>query len=248
MKQNSYPGLHAQRGFSLIELLMVLVIFMIVMGAVFRLMNLATARSATEQAKLDMFQEAREFMDQMSRDLRQAAYPNVRNYLSSVLTVSPVANDPKVAVGLVKVSTDELWFEGDVTGNGTVSVVHYWYDPSTANNCPCLKRSQLAKVNGNPYTGQTTPSYQTEVQGVLNTSIFSAFVKGQTGTPVTLPVNFNSNASTVAGIDTVQAVLTVESKFFDPQTKVKPLSTLNISVKLNNCSLAANTQAMSCYY
>jgi prepilin-type N-terminal cleavage/methylation domain-containing protein len=249
MKLNPQARLHyGQRGFSLVELLMVLVIFMIVFGAVFRLMNLAMARSSTEQAKLDMFQEAREFMDQMSRDLRQAGYPNVRNYTASALTVSPVANDPKVAAGLVKVSADELWFEGDVTGNGTVSVVHYWYDPATTNNCPCLKRSQLPKVNGNPFSGQTAASYQTEVQGVLNSTIFSAFVEGQTGTPVTLPVDFNSNASTLAGIDTVQAVLTVESKFFDPQTKVKPLSTLNISVKLNNCSLAANTKAMSCYY
>src|ERR1041385_5184941 len=87
-----------ERGFSLIELMMVLVIFMVVMGAVFRLMNLATARSSTEQAKLDMFQEAREFMDQMSRDLRQAGYPNVRDFVASALTVDPVSNDPRVAV------------------------------------------------------------------------------------------------------------------------------------------------------
>ncbi len=238
---------HNERGFSLIELLIVLVIFIVIMGAVFKLMNLATARSSTEQAKLDMFQEAREFMDQMSRDLRQAGYPNVRDFVSSTLP-SPPANDTRVAVGIVKVAADELWFEGDVAGTGTVSVVHYWLDPSTSNNCPCLKRSQLNKVSGNPYTGQTTPSYQTEVQGVVNTSIFSAFLKGQTGTPVTLPINFNSSGTTIANIDTVQAVLTVQSKYFDPDTKVKPVSTLNISVKLNNCSLAADTQSMSCYY
>jgi prepilin-type N-terminal cleavage/methylation domain-containing protein len=240
--------LHRNRGFSLIELMIVLIIMLIVMGAVFRLMNLATARSSTEQAKLDMFQESREFMDQMSRDLRQAAYPNVRDFIASALTVTPVGNDPRIAVGITKISADELWFEGDVKGTGEVSVVHYWLDPSTSNNCPCLKRSQLIKVNGNPYSGQTTPSYQTEVQGVVNTAIFSAYIKGQTGTPVTLPVNYSSNATTIAGIDTVQAVLTVQSKYFDPETKVKPVTTLNISVKLNNCSLAANTQAMSCYY
>jgi prepilin-type N-terminal cleavage/methylation domain-containing protein len=236
-----------ETGFSLVELLIVLVILVIVMGGVFRLMNLAIARSSTEQAKLDMFQEAREFMDQMSRDLRQAGYPSQRNFVSSALTVTPAANNARLAAGLIKVSAGELWFEGDVEGNGTVSVVHFFLDTSTANNCPCLKRSQLPKVdNADPYTGQTTPVYQTEVQGVQNTNIFSAFIKGQTGTPVALPVNFNSNGSTISGIDTIQAVLTVQSNFPDPQTRVRPISTLAISVKLNNCSQAAGGMAMSC--
>ena len=242
-----------ERGFSLMELLIVVILFMIVMGAVFRLMNLGIARSSTEQAKLDMFQQAREFMDQMSRDLRQAGYPSMRNYVATNASASPAfpsnpaVNDSRVAVGLVKVSADELWFEGDVEGNGTVSVVHYWYDPSTSDNCPCLKRSQLPKIVGNPFTGQTTASYQTELQGVLNTNVFSAFIKGQTGTPVTLPLDFSSNATTIADIDVIQAVVTVRSKFFDPETRVHPVSTLNVSVKLNNCSLAARARAMSCY-
>src|ERR1043165_7127121 len=128
----------AAEGFSLIELMMVLIIVLVISGAIFQVINLANQRSSTEQAKLDMFQEAREFMDQMSRDLRQSGFPNVRNYVASALTVTPVVNDPKVAVGIVKVETSQLWFEGDVDGTGSVSVVHYWLDTSTDNNCPCL--------------------------------------------------------------------------------------------------------------
>ena len=222
-----------------------LIVLMIVMGAVFRLMSLATARSSTEQSRLDMFQEAREFMDQMSRDLRQAGYPNSRNFIPGVLT-TPFANDSRVAAGLVMVAENELWFEGDVDGTGSVSVVHYWLDPSTTNNCPCLKRSQLPKVTGNPFTAQTTPAYQTEVQNVTNTTIFSAFPMGMTGSPVALPIDFNTDATTVAGIDTIQAVLTVQASIIDPQTGVKPVTTLAITVKLNNCSLATQGEAMSC--
>jgi type II secretory pathway pseudopilin PulG len=233
------------RGFSLVELLIVMIILMIVMGAIFSLITMATARSATEQAKLDMFQEAREFMDQMSRDLRQAGFPNTRNFAPGVLATPP-QNDQRAASGLVMVADGELWFEGDMDGSGTVSVVHYWLDPSTANNCPCLKRSQLPKLAANPYTGQTTPAYQTEVQNVINTDIFAAFLKGQTGTPVTLPINFNANGDTIAGIDVVQATLTVQSNMVDPQTRQRPITTLTISVKLNNCSLAANAKALSC--
>ncbi len=236
------------RGFSLIEMMIVLLILMVLMGAIFRLVNMATARSSSEQTKLDMFQEAREFMDQMSRDLREAGYPNVRNFTASTLrTVSPVSNDHRVAVGLVRVAADELWFEGDVDGTGTVSVVHYYLDPSTTNNCPCLRRSQLPKVDGNPYTGQTAPALQMEVQGVLNTSIFSAYVKGQTGTPVTLPVNYNDNAVTLANIDTIQAVVTVQATMIDPETRTRSVNTLATSVKLNNCSLAAASEPVSCF-
>ena len=75
MKMNS------QHGSSLVEMLLVILIMVPLMGCVFQLMNLATSHASTEQTKLDMFQEAREFMDQMSRDLRQAGYPNVRDYV-----------------------------------------------------------------------------------------------------------------------------------------------------------------------
>src|ERR1044071_7959543 len=141
MKQRHLSSHATASGFSLLELMIVVVLVLVVTGAVFNVINLSTARSATEQTKLDMTQEGREFMDQMSRDLRQAGYPNPRNFASSVLTVSPIANDHRAAVGLVKVDANDLWFEGDVDGSGTVSVVQYHLDTSTSNNCPCLRRT-----------------------------------------------------------------------------------------------------------
>ncbi len=59
-------------GFSLLELMIVLIILLGISAAIFQTINLTTQRSSAEQTKVDMFQEAREFMDQMSRDLRQA--------------------------------------------------------------------------------------------------------------------------------------------------------------------------------
>src|SRR5213592_1977147 len=85
------------RGFSLMELLIVLIILLITAGAIFQVINLSMERSSTEQTKLDMFQEAREFMDQMSRDLRQAGYPSTQNVSSGLLTASPVSNDSLTA-------------------------------------------------------------------------------------------------------------------------------------------------------
>jgi prepilin-type N-terminal cleavage/methylation domain-containing protein len=230
-------------GFSLVELMIVLIILLIVSGAVFRVLSLATERSSTEQTKLDMFQEAREFMDQMSRDLRLAGYPNARNFAPSYL-LEPPANDRHVAVGIVRIASDELWFEAAVDGTETVSVIHYYLDPSTTNNCPCLKRSQLDKKDGNPYTGQDTPVYETEVQGVTNTDVFTAY---NSTVLQTLPIDYNSNAATIAGLDTIQAVLSLQAATVDPKTHTKPTISLVTTIRLNNCSLAATAQQTSCY-
>ncbi len=230
-------------GFSLIEVMIAMAIMAIVMAGIFQLMSLAMHRSSTEQARLDMFQEAREFMDQIARDLRHAGYPNARNLATNVLESAEADTD--VAVGLVKVDAGDLWFEGDVDGTGVVSVVQYHLDTSTDNNCPCLKRSQQAKVTGNPLTGQDAPQYQVEVQNVKNTGIFTAF---GAGTSVGLPVTFTANSgATIATIDAVQATLTVESPYIDPQTRQRPISTLVTTVKLDNCSMAAAGKKMSCF-
>jgi len=236
----------SQRGFSVIELLIVVILLLILLASVFQLINLAVARSNAEQTKLDMFQEAREFMDQMSRDLHQAGYPNSHNVNPTVLTASPVTNDLHTAVGLVKVDAGDLWFEGDVDGTGVVYTVQYHLDTSTTNGCPCLRRSQIPKRDGNPISGQNAPDYNVEVQGVQNTNIFAAFLHGATGTPVTLPVDFNTNPSTIANIDTVEAVITIQSSHLDPQTRKRPSTSLITTVRMNNCSQADTGQDMSC--
>src|SRR5207247_9678887 len=97
----------------------------------------------------------------------------------ALMPPQPIIYDSKAAAGIVKVDTGGLWFEGDVDGNGKVSVVRYHLD-SSGTNCPCLKRSQLDKVDGNPLTGKMTKVYQVEVQGVVNTDFCSAYFVGAT--------------------------------------------------------------------
>jgi Tfp pilus assembly protein PilW len=231
-------------GFSLLELLIVIVLLFVMTSVVFAMMKSALVRSSTEQAKLDMFQSGREFMDQMSRDLHQAGYPNTQNFASGTLTW-PYSSDHRAAVGLVKVNAGDLWFEGDVDGTGKVSVVIYHLDTSTTGGCPCLRRSQIDKTDAGPLL-QPSPVYQVEVQGVQNTDIFSAYLGGATGTPVTLPIDFTSDASTIATIDTIKAVLTIQSNYVDPETKEKPITTLVTTTRLNNCSQAQQGLSMSC--
>jgi prepilin-type N-terminal cleavage/methylation domain-containing protein len=235
-------------GFSLIETMIVLMILLTLTASIFQMINTSTQRSSTEQTKLDMFQEAREFMDQMSRDLRQAGYPSPRNIDPSLLTQNPLRNDKDAAAGIVMVDTGDLWFEGDMDGMGIVSVVKYHYDSSTTNGCPCLKRSQVAKVDGDVLIegagGQTPASYQVEVQGVLSPNIFTAY---NSGSSVGLPVTITSGSgATMAAIDTLQAVLTLQAATVDPQTRKKPVTSLVTTVRLNNCSQAAIGFQTSC--
>lgn len=234
-----------QLGMSLIEVMVVLLITTVITGAVFSQIVNVQHRASSEQVKLDLFQEARDFVDQMSRDLRQIGYPSPKNFAAGQLASG--ANDSNGAVGLVKVGVDELRFEGDVNGDGTVESLRYEL-VTTGDNCPCLRRSEIPKITANPLTGQGTPSWYTEVQHVQNGTstnpIFFAYTHG--GTPVSLPVDFNSNADTIASIDTIKIVITTQAKNPDPQTGARPSTTLVSTVRLNNCSQAASGKPMSC--
>jgi prepilin-type N-terminal cleavage/methylation domain-containing protein len=232
-------------GFSLVELMIVLVLVLAISAAIFQTINMTTQRTATEQTKVDMFQEAREFMDQMSRDLRQAGFPSTRNMDPALVTNG--ISDTHIAAGLVYVNDGELWFEGDVDGSGTPSLVQY-HLAQTGTNCPCLQRSQQTKnVTSNPYNGTLalSPVYQVEVQGVQNTNgkIFTAWTNG---TSITLPININANPGSIASVDTIQAALSLQSPTVDPQTRQHPVTTLVSTVRLNNCSMAAIGYKLSC--
>ncbi|HTM05115.1 MAG TPA: prepilin-type N-terminal cleavage/methylation domain-containing protein [Vicinamibacterales bacterium] len=243
----------SEAGFSLPELVIAVAIFSVIMAVMFQQVDQAQQASITERAKLDVFQESRAFMDLMSRDLHEAGYPSPRNFAPEALTLnpllprSPYAADARVAVGLTRVAVGDLWFEGDVDGTGRVSVVQYHLD-TTGDGCPCLRRSQQGKAAADPLA--QVPTYQVEVQNVQNGTaerpMFFAFAHGSTGTALTLPLDFNTNPDTIASIDTIKVVLTVESSTRDPKTSLKPTTTLVSTVRLNNCSSAASGQFLSC--
>src|SRR5581483_2906808 len=93
-----------QLGFSMIELMVAIFVMTIIMGVAFQQINQVQQRSQSEMAKLDMFQEGREFMDQLVRDLHQAGYPNIRQFNTSSWSTavsSPAYSDQRLATGLI---------------------------------------------------------------------------------------------------------------------------------------------------
>src|SRR5256885_14699832 len=124
---------HGQKGFSLIEMMVVVLILGIISAGIFVQLDMAQQRAFSEQVKLDNFQEARDFVDQFFRDINQIGYPSSRLVdtttglswspaIVSPQTTYPLANpyifDNRMAIGLVSIGAYAVQFEGDLIGKG----------------------------------------------------------------------------------------------------------------------------------
>jgi prepilin-type N-terminal cleavage/methylation domain-containing protein len=241
MKKLSDKRKNRSRGFTLIEMLIVVAILATVTGGIFLQLNTAQQRINTEQTKVDNFDEARDFVDQFYRDINQIGYPNGRmvSFLSPTLLTAQA--DTRVAVGLVKIDANSIWFEGDVSGTGVVQSVQYKVNGAGGTTCPlCLQRSAVPKVAGDPETGQGTPGpvWGTEVNDVITNPIFTYFdTNGAALT--TLPLDINSNGATLATVKTIHISLTIQnSAIVDPKTGQPIQTSFEGEVSLNNCSMA----------
>src|SRR5437868_15219379 len=141
---------HNAQGATLVELMVALAVLGLVMAGVFGQLGAATQRLTAEQVKVDNFDEARDFVDQFFRDINQIGYPNGR--MMSFLAMSPASAltasqaDSRVAVGLVKIENNAIWFEGDVNGSGVVQSVQYKVNGANLTVCSlCLQRSSVDK-------------------------------------------------------------------------------------------------------
>jgi prepilin-type N-terminal cleavage/methylation domain-containing protein len=250
-----------QDGFSLIETMIVVAVITIIMASVFKSINLTQQTSASQQVKLDLTQQTREFMDQLTRDLRSTGYPNWRNMdpNSAVIVTTNQNNAP----GLIKIDIGTLWFAGDVDGTenyvagvpqGTALVKIIRYDSVPAGggpNCPCLRRTEFLRNGGDPVVDAANPGVavaQLEIQNVQNGTaadpIFTAY-DPTTGAAVALPVDFTGNATTVAKINSLKVVLEVQSLYKD-STGAYPVTRVVSTIALSNCSEALGSQTLSC--
>ena len=249
--QGNRQAHNRQNGFSLLEMMVVVLILGVVSAGLFTQIDTAQQRAFSEQIKLDNFQEARDFVDQFFRDVNQIGYPNSRMVDTtsaswSPALASPLINDNRMAIGLVKIDANEIRFEGDMNGDGVVQSIIYMVNGS--GTCAlCLQRSQVDKVSADPLTGQTQ-NWGTEANDVISNPIFSYFKAD--GTQVTaLPVDISTvgGAQTIASIKTIQISLMIRNNaVVDPKTRQPLETTFQGEVSLNNCSMAATGAQMSC--
>jgi prepilin-type N-terminal cleavage/methylation domain-containing protein len=251
----------SQQGFSLLETMIVMVVMTVIMGAVFQSINLTQRTNSSEQVKLDLTQQAREFMDQLSRDLRNVGYPSSRNMWKGSLDSngndmsSPQSHQN--GAGLLYVDYKTLYIAGDVDGvanaDGTaqVKIIKYTY-VQDGTNCPCLRRTEyLRSAYLDPYTDAqgTAVQPQMEIQGVQNgtswtDAIFTAY-DSTTQQPFSTAVNELNNGTDMANINSMRVVLAVQSPYKDG-TGAYPFTRVVSTIALHNCTQAAQFLTLSC--
>jgi prepilin-type N-terminal cleavage/methylation domain-containing protein len=246
MRARNNSRRHAQRGFTLIELLIVIAVLATVTGGIFLQLNTAQQRINTEQSKVDNFDEARDFVDQFFRDINMIGYPSQRMVGFLPASLTSAQQDARVAVGLVKIDANSIWFEGDVYGTGVVQSVQYQINGS--GTCAlCLQRSTVAKVAADPLTGQSSPVWGTEVNDVIQNPIFKYY--DTTGAAVTgLPLDIDNNGATLAKVKTIHINLQIQDNaVVDPKTGQAIQTNFEGEVSINNCSMATSGYVgMSC--
>jgi len=127
-----------QVGFSLIELMVVLAIFLIVTGTLFSLLDASQVRYRAEQQLLESFQGARLGVELMVRDIHNAGYPPAYTYAGNLGTPPTPATYPAGTWTVPALAPADLQrrFAVDILGIGAAGV-----DPNCTVNggaTPCL--------------------------------------------------------------------------------------------------------------
>lgn len=198
-------GLKKESGFSLLEMIMVLLVLTLVMGVVFNAIARVQKQYRQEEERVDTLQNARELVDQISRDMHNSGYPNNHMY-----SVDKLASDPSLAKGLIAISKTEILLEGDMgqttSGNQKVTVIRYKL-VSDANDgtCPCSLQRMSNDKPANTLPEAVNAPYTSAVDNVANNV-------GGTGAWTISGTNMNGSA-----LDTVYAAMKTEPvfRFFD---------------------------------
>jgi prepilin-type N-terminal cleavage/methylation domain-containing protein len=227
-----------QRGFSLIEMLVSMTILVLLTSLAFDQITQLQKKTAAESARVDMSQEAREFIDQTVRDLHLAGYPGAAMFAT---TAAPSINDVRVAAGIVSVSPTQLVFEGDVNNDGqvySVNIVYVAQDPNDPN-CPCIRRSAILKLPGSPVTQPVSVNY-TETDHVMppgtgngqsGEDLFGYYDQNGNQIPIGAGVDIGTAAQTIASIKTVKVNLTLANGVDATGSPIR--TSLSSTVRLN---------------
>jgi prepilin-type N-terminal cleavage/methylation domain-containing protein len=240
-----------QRGFTLVEMLVSVLILTIVLAAVFQQINIAQVRIRAEESKVDLTQQSRAFLDGIVADLRQAGYPSPRMYTTSDANSVAGMSDNRFGMGIVYIDPAQMIFEGDMDGDGRVDSVRYQRVPLNAGGavaeigCPCVRRSVTPKDGVNPPWAQVYGAADTFIQNVfINDALqplFTAF--DAQGNQVNIGVVGGglliANAQQfeiIKGIRSIRVTINTQAAVAgrDLQTRQRAMQTMTSTVRLGN--------------
>jgi prepilin-type N-terminal cleavage/methylation domain-containing protein len=185
-----------QSGFTLIELMVSVAIFLLICGAIFELMGTTQNRFKTESQVLNAFEEARLGLDQIVRDVNDAGYPPQNHFSgappASAYAASPVAWMPTYPATPCLIGTAgggtcttpgdfDLITEGDVDGTGVVWI-HYQLPPGSTT----LLRGVAPKAGTDPVAA-TAGAMLPYVLNVMNNAPPAQIAQFQAAYPAMFP-------------------------------------------------------------
>jgi len=179
-----------QTGFTLLELMVSVAIFIVISGAIFGLLGSSQKQFRTESELLGAFQEARLGLDQIVRDASDSGYPPVNHFstlppLSSSYVTSPVAWMPGYLTpafctigtaggGTCATPSDfDVILEGDVDGTG-VKWIRYQLVGTTLFRGVVNKSAVLDPVTATNAAGVMLP-YVTNVMNNPGAALIGQF-------------------------------------------------------------------------
>ena len=209
------PTRRLQRGFSLIEMMTALVIFLLISAVAFSLLGVAQKRYQTESQVLNSFQEARLGLDQIVRDINDAGFPPVNQFTfgSATPPVSSYAKSPLawpnyfssppcqigITCGITPTATDiiiESFVPGQNCANNGVSWIRYQLVGTTLN------RGVVCKSNTDPDVA-TAGVMVPYVQNVMNNASAAQIAQFQAYYPSMFPAGvvpiFTYSCDTLSG-------------------------------------------------
>jgi prepilin-type N-terminal cleavage/methylation domain-containing protein len=183
-------------GFSLIELLTALAIFLVICGVAFELLTVAMKKYQSESQVLSTFQEARFGMDQMVRDINDSGYPPLSQFSSTpadptIYAISPVAWSPnydsspcEIGVTCITPGDFDVILETKVNvqdPTAKVQWIRYQLQGTT------LYRSIVDKDTSNNPDGATSGQLVPYIQNVMNNASAAQIAQFQTDYPNMFP-------------------------------------------------------------
>jgi prepilin-type N-terminal cleavage/methylation domain-containing protein len=249
--QTRFPGAcSGQRGFSLLEMMVALAILTAVIGVAVNGLTQMQRRDFAEHSKTDAVQEARDFTDQMVRDLHDVGYPPRVVFVNKPACTG--VSSQNISCSLMAFSPTQIQYEGDLDGTGIVYEVFMQLAVPASGKCPCiLQRGVVPKAKW--LLNNAAPTYYTELNGVLNsgdgaggtTYGVSLPGHGSYSTYATAPIfqAWDINASPVgncsgatacSSIDSLQITVNVAPNFEDPQTQIFPVYSITSKARVNN--------------
>lgn len=174
---------NSQLGFSLIELMVALAIFLLITGAAFTLLSSSQQRYQNDSQLLNSFQEARLGLDQMVRDIDDAGYPppsfvgtDVTQFTSTPFGWSPGYTVPTactVDITCITPGDFDLIIETNPNpqdAGSQVQWIRYVLQVPPAVPVPTLMRGAALKQSGHDPAVDTSSLLVPFVQNVVNNS------------------------------------------------------------------------------